>query len=107
METNFENFLSNYFGASYNAENSKKWENVMREIKRYFKDESVGGWSSYYCKKTWNASTLKNDAHLEIFGFLLKIDIQNGADTSKIAKSLCKNNAVKAVEVRKVYCFFI
>ena len=70
------------------------------EIDTYFKDGRVGGWSSFYCKKTWNDSTLENDANLEIFDLLLKMDIKNGADTSKIVDSLCLTGAFEAVKVR-------
>ena len=84
LEENFESFLSNYFGASYYGEVSEKWGDIIREIRMYFEDGHVGGWSSFYCKATWNDSTLENEADLEIFDLLSKIDIQNGADASKI-----------------------
>ena len=106
MEEKFEDFLSNYFGASYDEEVSEKWEKVTREIELYFKDGYVGGYSNWYCKETWNDSTLENDADLEIFDLLLKIDIQNGADTSKIVRSLCQYGAFEAVKVRKSYLPF-
>ena len=99
-EEKFESFLSNYFGASYDKKFSKKWEDITIEIKLYLAEGSVGGWSSYYCKKTWNDSTLENDADLEIFDILLEIDIKNGADTSKIVDRLCFNGALEAVKVR-------
>ena len=66
----------------------------------YFKDGYYGGWSLSYCRKTWNDSTLENEADLEIFDLLLEIDIINGADLSKIVESLCKNGAFEAVKVR-------
>ena len=97
----FKNLLSNYFGASFDEEVSVKWKIVIWEIELYFKDGCVGGWSSCYCNLTWNASTLKNVADLEIFDLLLKIDLQNGADTSKIVDSLCKAGAFEAVKVRE------
>ena len=53
-----------------------------------------------YCKKTWNDSTLENDADLEIFDLLLKIDIQNGVDSYKIVRNLCFYGAFEAVKVR-------
>ena len=68
----------------------------------YYADETVGGWSSLYCKKTWNDETLKNEADLEIFDDLLKIDIKNGADTFIIVHSLCLYGAFEAVKVRKI-----
>ena len=101
MEENFENFLTNYFGPGYGEEISGKWESVFVEQRLYFEDGAVGGWSSYYCKLTWNDETLENDANLEIFDLLLKIDIKNGADLSKIVLSLCHNGAFEAVTVKK------
>ena len=101
MENKLKSFLSNYFGASYDEEVSEKWEGVITERRLYFEDGCVGGYSSYYCKFTWNDETLENDADLEIFDLLLKIDIKNGADTSKIVWSLCFYGAFEAVKVRK------
>ena len=97
----FDSFLSNYFGANYDKKISEKWRDIIRESERYFQDGAVGGWSSYYCKLTWNDETLENDANLEIFDLLLKIDIKNGADLSKIVLSLCHNGAFEAVTVKK------
>ena len=101
MEENFESFLSNYYGASYDEELSEKWEAVIIEIRLYFEDGNVGGWSSFYCAVTWNDSTLENEADFEIFDLLFEIDTKNGADTSKIVRSLCRNGAFEAVKVRK------
>ena len=100
MEETFGSFLSNYFGASYDEEVSEKWAVVMIETRLYFEDGYAGGWSSFYCKLTWNDSTLENNADLEIFDLLLKIDIQNGADLSKIVDGLCNYGAFEAVKVR-------
>ena len=100
MNGKFRGFLSNYFGASYDEEVSEKSGDVIEEINMYFEDGKVGGWSSFYCKKTWNDSTLNNDANLEIFDLLLKIDIKNGADLSKIFLELCFFGAFEAVRVR-------
>ena len=80
-----------------------KWEAVILEIETFFKDDKVGGWSSLYCKATWNESTLENDADFEIFDILLKIDIQNGADQSKIVNSLCNYGAFETVKVGNSY----
>ena len=96
----FESFLSNYFCANYDEQDSEKWTDVLNEIKIYFKDGYIAGWSSFYCKKTWNDSTLENDADLEIFDLLFKIDINNGADASKIVYNLCGYGAFEAVKVR-------
>ena len=101
MEEKFENFLSNYFGAGYDEELSEKWEAVYYEIETYFKNGNVGGYSSWYCKTTWNHETLENEADLEIFDLLFKIDIKNGADLSKIVLSLCLHGAFEIVKVRE------
>ena len=100
FEINFDDFLSNYFCACYDEEVSKKWKNVILEQRLYFEDGFVGGWSTYYCQKTWNDSTLENDADWEIFDLLLKIDIKNRADTSKIVHALCFYGAFEAAKVR-------
>ena len=100
MENKLKSFLSNYFGASYDEEVSENWEAVIIEMKLYFEDGFVGGWSTYYCQKTWNDSTLENDADWEIFDLLLKIDIKNRADTSKIVHALCFYGAFEAAKVR-------
>ena len=76
LEEKIENFLSNYFGASYDKKVSEKWSDIITEIEMYYADGKVGGWSSYYCKMTWNDSTLENDADLEIFDLLLKIFVK-------------------------------
>ena len=102
MKEKFESFLSTYFGAYYDEESSKKWGDVIREIKLYFKDGFHGGWSSWYCSVTWNDSTLENEADLEIFDLLLRIDMQNGADSSEIVESLCLRGAFEAIKVRKI-----
>ena len=95
-------FLSNYFGESYDEKVSWKWRDIIEEIETYFDNGNVGGWSSYYCKETWNNWTLENDADLEIFNLLFKIDIRNGADKSKIFNSLCFYGTFTAVKVRKI-----
>ena len=101
MEEKFGSFLSTYFGASYDEEVSEKWEAVIEEIETYFGDDKIGGWSSFYCKLKWNDETLENEADLEIFDLLLKIDIKNGADTSRIVLGLCCFGAFEAVKVGK------
>ena len=97
----YEDCLLNYFGENYDGRFFKKWAAVIIEIDIYLKDGYVGGWSSYYCKQTWNDSTLKNEADFEIFELLFEIDIQNGADTSKIVRNLCLYGAFEAVKVGK------
>ena len=101
LEENFECFLSNYFGTGYDGEISEKWEGVIYEIRVYSEDLYARGWSSFYCMATWNDETLENEADLEIFDLLFKIDIKNGADPSKIVYSLCGYSAFEAVKVRK------
>ena len=96
----FEDYLLNYFAENYDGRLFKKWAAIINEIEAYFKDYKVGGWSSWYCKVTWNDETLENDADLEIFDLLFKIDIRNGADASKIVWSLCYVGAFEAVKVR-------
>ena len=101
MDEKFRGFLSNYFGASYDEEVSEKWKAVIYEIETYFDDRKSDGWSSLYCSKTWNDDTLENEADLEIFDLLFKIDIKNGANLSKIVMSLCLDGAFEAVKVGK------
>ena len=103
MKDKFGSFLSNYFGADYDEKVSGKWKAVIYEIETYFDDGKVGGWSSFYCKMNWNDETLENDADLEIFDLLFKIDIQNEADLSKIVDSLCLHGAYEAVKVCSIY----
>ena len=106
LEEEFESFLSNYFGTDYDEEDSDKWKPVIDEIRLYFEYGEVGGWSSYYCSVTWNDETLENDADLEIFDLLEKIDMKNGADSSKIVHVLCLDGAFEAVKVRKSLFYF-
>ena len=106
MDEKFGGFLENYFGASYDGEDSEKWAAVINEVEAYFNDSRVGGWSSWYCKTTWSYETLENEADLEIFDLLLKIDIKNGADTSKIVWNLCGYGAFEAVKVRNGFSDF-
>ena len=83
FEEKFDDFWLIYFGENYDGRLSEKWE-VFQETVMYFKDGTVGGYSSYYCALTWKDETLENEADFEIFDLLFKIDIKNGADTSKI-----------------------
>ena len=93
-------FLMTHFEDDYDKRLPRKFLGIIIEIETYFKDGKVGGWSSWYCKKTWNDETLENEADLKIFDLLLKIDIQNGADSSEIVQQLCNNGAFEAVKVR-------
>ena len=91
--------MSLYFGEYYDRKLRKKWEGIVIEIKVYFQNDAVGGWSSAYCAKTWNDSTLENDADSNVFDLLFKIDIENKADLSKIFLYLCHDGAFKIIEV--------
>ena len=106
MKEKFGCFLSSCFGASYDEEVSDKWKAVIYEIETYFDVGKIGGYSSWYCKVTWNDETLENEADLEIFDLLLKIDMKNGADTSKIVNWLCTYGAFEAVKVRTIKLSF-
>ena len=103
LEEKFGGFLSNYFDADYDEKVSEKWAAVIYELRIYFERAHARGWSSHYCRKTWNDSTLENDADLEIFDLLYKIDIKNEADSSKIVLQLCNDGAFEAVKVRKMF----
>ena len=92
-------FLSTYFEDDYDGKLLGDCAGILFESQLYFKDFKVGGWSSVYCELTWNDETLENEADLEIFDLLFKIDIQNGADTSKIVLYLCQCAAFEAVKV--------
>ena len=94
----FEDCLLNYFGENYDGNEND--DAVIFEIETYFKNGRVGGWSSRYCKATWNDKTLENEADFEIFELLFEIDIKNGADLTKIVQNLCFNGAFEAVKVR-------
>ena len=48
----------------------------------------------------WDEERLKNDADLEIFDLLFKIDLENGADRTSILNYLCNYGAFGAVKVR-------
>ena len=94
-------FLSTYFEDDYDVRLLGNFVGIIVKIPLYFKNGSIGGWSSGYCKVTWNDSTLENEADLEIFDLLFKIDIKNGADTSKIVQNLFNVGAAfEAVKVR-------
>ena len=66
----------------------------------YFKEGYVGGYSGFYSKVAWNKKSLKNDADLALFDLLYEIDLENGADRTKILDSLCFYGAFGAVKVR-------
>ena len=92
--------MTDYFGDHGDEEVSEQLKAVIFEIELYFQNRKIGGWSSNYCKLTWNNETLENEADLEIFDRFLKIDIKNGADFSKIVRNLCFVGAFEAVKVR-------
>ena len=96
----FEDFVLIYFCENYDRTLFEKWEAVINEIEIYFKDGLVGGYSSGYCYATWNDETMENEADLKVFDLLFEIDVQNGADPTKIAWNLCLVGAFEAVKVK-------
>ena len=68
-------------------------------MRMYLQNDNVGGWSSAYCSKTWNPSTLENDADTDVFNLLFRIDIENKADFSKIFLYLCHDGAFEIIKV--------
>ena len=102
----FRIFISIHFGSNRDAGLLEKFEAIIFEL--YFKVGEEGGWSGYYCKMAWNDETLKNEADLEIFYLLFKIDIKNGANTSVIVESVCHYGAFDVLKVRfiKIYIKF-
>ena len=78
----------------------KGLEEIKEESELYFKERCIGGYSSHYCKVAWNEKSLKNDADLAVFDLLYEIDLENGADRTKILGSLCLDGAFGAVKVR-------
>ena len=103
MEEKIEIFLSSYFGASHVKADSLKGKFFYLEMLISFKNDQSGGYSGAYCASTWNDSTLKNDADLEVFDLLFEIDIKNGADPSKLVNNLCNRGAFEAVKVGQNY----
>ena len=81
-------------------ENAGVLEGMKYESELYFKEGTVGGYSSFYCVATWDEYGLKNEADLALFDLLLEIDVKNGADTTKILNNLCKGGAFGAAKVR-------
>ena len=104
----FWNFISIYFGSNRDAGLLEKFQAVIFETELYFKVGEEGGWSGYYCAKTWNDENLENEADSEIFGLLFEIDIKNGADSSIIFEAVCHYSALEAIKVRfiKIYIKF-
>ena len=49
---------------------------------------------------TWDEERLKCDADWALFDLLFQIDLENGADRTKILNSLCLLGAFGAVKVR-------
>ena len=96
----FNAYLLNYFGDTYIEKDFEMFKNAIKDTVLFFKDDSIGGWSNLYCKRTWNDMTLKNDADLEIFDLLFKIDLMNGAKPSTIIFWLCYYGAFEILKVR-------
>ena len=95
-----EDFFRKYFGNSFDEKKVGVLEGIKFEGRIYFKEEKVGGYSSFYCKVAWDEHGLKNDADLAVFDLLFKIDVENGANKTKILDSLCLYGAFGAVKVR-------
>ena len=74
---------------------------IQIESEIYFKEGVFGGYSSCYCVGAWNEEKLKNEADLTLFELLFEIDVENGADTTKILHTICLVGAFEAVKVRK------
>ena len=76
-------------------------DGIKYETKLYFdQEDTVGGYSSLYCKKAWDEKRLTCDADLALFELLFQIDVENGAETTRILDNLCLLGAFAAVEVR-------
>ena len=73
---------------------------IKYESETYFKEMKVGGYSSFYCKLALDENRLKNDADLDLFELLFQIDLENGADRTKVLNILCHFGAFGAVKVR-------
>ena len=94
-----EEYFRGYFGSAF-EEDVEGLEKIKLESALYFKEVFFGGYSSYYCMKAWDEKSLKNDADLAVFDLLYEIDLENGADRTKILVSLCRQGAFGAVKVR-------
>ena len=104
----FRDFIFIYFGKNGDAGLFEKFEALIFETELYFKVGEEGGWSGYYCAKTWNDEALENEADLQIFDLLFEIDNKNGADSSIIFEVVCHFGAFEAIKVRfiKIYSKF-
>ena len=94
-----QDFFIKYFGSGFETEQVNGLEEIKLESVLYFKEGYAGGYSSFYCSVAWDEERLKNDADLAVYDLLFQIDLENGADTTKILNSLCLNGAFGAVKV--------
>jgi len=90
--------LLNYFGEYYDGQLWETWVAIVIEMRVYFQNDNVGGWSSAYCSKTLNTLTLENDADPDVFNLLFRIDSENKADLSKIFSYLCHDGAFEIIK---------
>ena len=94
-----EEHFHGYFGSAF-EEDVEGLEQIKEESEMYFKEGCTGGHSSYYCKLAWDEKRLKSDADFAVFDLLYEIDLENGADRTKILNGLCLLGAFGAVKVR-------
>ena len=94
-----EDFFLQYFGSDFDMQKIGVLEGIIYESETYFKESKIGAYSSMYCKMAWNEESLTNDADMLVFDILYRIDVENGADTTKILDSTCFNGAFGAVKV--------
>ena len=92
-----EDYFLEYFG-SFENENIGVLDGIKYESRLYFKFRTPGGYCSLYCNMALDEENLKNDADLSLFDLLLQIDIENGAEPTKILNSICLNGAFGAVK---------
>ena len=91
-------FFKEYFGSDFDEEQAVTLEGIKFEGVIY--SSKVGGYSTFYCQMALAKGRLKNDADLAVFDLLFKIDLENGADSTKILNQLCCFGAFGAVKVR-------
>ena len=100
-----KDFYRKHFGTRFDqlkaSANADLLNAITSEGELYFKEGNVGGYSSMYCKLAWDENRLKCEADFELFDLLFQIDVENGADRTKILDNLCLNGAFGAVKVNR------